>query len=79
MCVICSLQSNLFIVPVGLLEVLPQEMNQRPPSHMCGRSDLETLFLSAHPADWIKISEMLLGPVPQDFQFESKHKAAGYA
>jgi tRNA-dihydrouridine synthase 3 len=65
-------------IPVGLLEVLPQQLNQRPPVHMCGRSDLETLFLSNHCADWIKISEMLLGKVSDDFDFQPKHKANGY-
>jgi len=65
-------------IPVGLLEVLPQDMNQRPPSHMCGRNDLETLMLSKNCADWIKISEMLLGPVPEGFYFEPKHKANAY-
>ena len=65
-------------VPVGLLEVLPQQMNQRPPVNMCGRSDLETLFLSSHCADWIRISEMLIGPVPENFEFQPKHKANGY-
>mmetsp|Transcript_9188 Transcript_9188/g.13134 ORF Transcript_9188/g.13134 Transcript_9188/m.13134 type:complete len:166 (+) Transcript_9188:231-728(+) len=65
-------------VPVGLIEVLPQEMNHRPPTHMCGRSDLETLMLSRHCADWIKISEMLLGPVPEGFRFQPKHKANSY-
>ncbi|KAL3918877.1 MAG: hypothetical protein SGILL_004035 [Bacillariaceae sp.] len=65
-------------VPVGLLEVLPQKMNQRPPPHMMGRNDLETLFMSQQSSDWIKISEMLLGPVPTDFRFEPKHKASGY-
>lgn len=65
-------------VPVGLLEVLPQCMNHRPPNNMCGRSDLETLMLSRNCADWIKISEMLLGPVPEGFLFEPKHKANSY-
>ena len=65
-------------VPVGLLEVIPQQMNHRPPNHMMGRNDLETLFLSDHCADWIAISEMLLGPVPEGFRFEPKHKARGY-
>jgi tRNA-dihydrouridine synthase 3 len=60
-------------VPVYMLEVLPQQMNQRPPvKHMCGRSDLETLMLSSHCGDWIKISEMLLGRVPDGFRFEPK-------
>ena len=54
-------------------------MNQRPPSHMQGRNELETLFMSAHSADWIQISEMLLGPVPDGIKFEPKHRANGYA
>lgn len=65
-------------IPVGMLEVIPQQMNHRPPIHMCGRSDLETLMLSKNCKDWIKISEMLLGPVPDDFLFEPKHKANSY-
>jgi tRNA-dihydrouridine synthase 3 len=66
-------------VPVGMLEVLPQQMNQRPPVNMCGRSDLETLMLSDNCADWIKLTEMLLGPVPEGFDFQPKHKANAYA
>jgi len=65
-------------VPVGLLEYVPQQMNERPPQHISGRNDLETLMLSGHCADWIKISEMLLGPVPDEFRFEPKHRANGY-
>ena len=65
-------------VPIGILEGgCPPHLNMRPPAHMCGRSDLETLFLSTHSHDWVKISEMLLGPVPEGFRFEPKHKAAG--
>uniref|UniRef100_A0A7S3Q1V7 tRNA-dihydrouridine(47) synthase [NAD(P)(+)] n=1 Tax=Chaetoceros debilis TaxID=122233 RepID=A0A7S3Q1V7_9STRA len=67
-------------VPVGLLEAqsVPQQMHQRPPRHMCGRSDLETMMMSMNSADWVKISEMLLGPVREGFKFEPKHKAKGY-
>jgi len=65
-------------VPVGLLEVTPQKMNHRPPLYLQGRSDLETLFLSPHSSDWVKISEMLLGPVPDDFAFKPKHKSSSY-
>ena len=65
-------------VPVALLERIPQAMNQRPPNHMVGRSDLETLFMSTCSYDWLKISEMLLGPIPEGFQFEPKHKANSY-
>ena len=66
-------------VPVGLMEMLPQQMNQRLPAFMSGRDELETLMLSPHSSDWIHISEMLLGPVPDGFRFEPKHKAKAYA
>jgi tRNA-dihydrouridine synthase 3 len=62
-------------VPVGLLEVIPQQMNHRPPLYFFGRSDLETLMLSRDCRDWIRISEMLLGKVEDGFHFEPKHKA----
>jgi tRNA-dihydrouridine synthase 3 len=69
-------------IPVGLLGQVgvlnEQKMNQRLSVHVvCGRSDLETLFLSPHSEDWIKISELLLGPVPEGFQFEPKHETKG--
>ncbi|KAM7302512.1 tRNA-dihydrouridine(47) synthase [NAD(P)(+)]-like [Ixodes scapularis] len=65
-------------IPVGLLEVLPQKINERPPPYR-GRDDLETLFASPSCADWVRISEMLLGPTPEDFSFLPKHKANAYA
>jgi len=65
-------------IPVGMLEVVPQSMNQRPPNYLCGRSDLETLMLSKNSKDWVKISEMLLGQAPDGFVFEPKHKAKSY-
>lgn len=65
-------------IPVGLLEVLPQQINDRP-SPYYGRNDLETLMASDQAVDWIKISELLLGPVPSDFQFVPKHRANAYA
>lgn len=64
-------------VPVGILENPPQKVNERP-SRFRGRDDLETLMASPSAADWIKISEMLLGPVPEGFQFLPKHKANSY-
>ncbi|KAJ3362942.1 tRNA-dihydrouridine(47) synthase [NAD(P)(+)]-like protein [Allomyces javanicus] len=64
-------------IPVGLLEVLPQKMNERPPRFV-GRNDLETLMASDNCNDWIKISEMLLGPAPAEFKFLPKHKANSY-
>lgn len=65
-------------IPVGLLEQPPQRMNDRPPPYV-GRNDLETIMSSPDCADWIKISEMLLGPVPDDFKFLPKHKANSYS
>ncbi|PIA13324.1 FMN-linked oxidoreductase [Coemansia reversa NRRL 1564] len=64
-------------IPAGLLEVLPQKMNERPPPYY-GRNDLETLMASPSPKDWIKISEMVLGPAPDGFTFIPKHKSNAY-
>ncbi|NWU85991.1 DUS3L synthase, partial [Onychorhynchus coronatus] len=64
-------------IPVGLLERLPQRINERPPYYL-GRDYLETLMASQNVDDWIKISELLLGPVPPSFTFLPKHKANSY-
>ncbi|KAK7124159.1 hypothetical protein R3I94_018503 [Phoxinus phoxinus] len=64
-------------IPVGLLERVPQKINERPPFYM-GRDYLESLMASQHVGDWIQISEMLLGPVPKNFSFLPKHKANAY-
>ncbi|KAI5223537.1 Trna-Dihydrouridine(47) Synthase [Nad(P)(+)]-Like [Manis pentadactyla] len=64
-------------VPVGLLERLPQRIRERPPCYL-GRDYLETLMASQTATDWIRISEMLLGPVPPNFIFLPKHKANAY-
>ncbi|XP_065601926.1 tRNA-dihydrouridine(47) synthase [NAD(P)(+)]-like [Cyrtonyx montezumae] len=64
-------------IPVGLLEHLPQKINERPPYYI-GRDYLETLMASQNVDDWIKISELLLGPVPASFTFLPKHKANSY-
>lgn len=65
-------------VPVGLLERLPQRINERPPQYV-GRDDLETLMASDSVLDWIKISEMLLGPAGDKFRFTPKHRSNSYA
>jgi len=62
---------------VGLLDIIPQRLNWRPPSYY-GRDDLETLMASDSAADWIRISEMLLGKVPEGFTFAPKHKSNAY-
>lgn len=41
-------------IPVGLLEVVPQRINEAPKKFV-GRNDLETLLASRNPADWVKI------------------------
>ncbi|XP_064083740.1 tRNA-dihydrouridine(47) synthase [NAD(P)(+)]-like [Macrobrachium nipponense] len=63
-------------IPVGILDQT-QKINQRPPLFK-GRDYLETLFASRSVNDWVKISEMLLGPTPPDFIFLPKHKANAY-
>lgn len=62
-------------VPVGLIEVLPQKMNIRSQRYF-GRSDLETLMASDNVSDWIKLSEMVLGPAADTFSFIPKHKSS---
>ena len=64
-------------VPQGILERPPQRMNQRIPKYVT-RNDLETLLASPNCSDWIRISEMFLGKVPEGFAFEPKHRANGY-
>lgn len=64
-------------VPIGLLEHLPPSLQDRPPAYR-GRSDLETLLASENYLDWIKLSEMFLGPAHKDFTFVPKHKSNSY-
>lgn len=64
-------------IPIGVLERLPQRMGDRPPYYV-GRDDLETLMASPNAQDWVRITEMLLGPVPSDFRFVPKHKSNSY-
>ncbi|BGP27994.1 tRNA-dihydrouridine synthase 3 [Rhodotorula toruloides] len=64
-------------VPVGLLERLPTNMNERP-FVFRGRDELETLLSSDQSKDWVKITEMFLGPTPDDWSFVPKHKAASH-
>ena len=65
-------------VPYGLLERYPVEMWHRPIPFQ-GRDDLETLMGSPYSEDWVRISEMLLGPTPAGFRFEPKHASNSYS
>ncbi|KAI0126432.1 hypothetical protein BJ170DRAFT_405848 [Xylariales sp. AK1849] len=64
-------------IPIGLLEYLPPNMQDRPPAFR-GRNELETLLASDNYKDWIKISEMFLGPAHPGFKFQPKHKSNSY-
>lgn len=75
---LCEWLSYLYrYVPVGLLEVLPQRLNERPDVFK-GRDELETLMASDNVSDWIKLTELVLGPAPESFSFIPKHKSNSY-
>ncbi|KAF9467198.1 hypothetical protein BDZ94DRAFT_1211631 [Collybia nuda] len=61
-------------VPIGLLEHLPGRINDRAPAFR-GRNELETLLASGDSQDWVKISEMFLGPAPESWTFTPKHRS----
>jgi len=42
--------------------------------HSSGRI-IETLLASGDSGDWVKISEMFLGPAPESWTFTPKHKS----
>ncbi|XP_030381116.1 tRNA-dihydrouridine(47) synthase [NAD(P)(+)]-like [Scaptodrosophila lebanonensis] len=64
-------------IPEELLVAPPQKINARPQKYR-GRDEMETLMSSNNSADWVKLSEMLLGRVPEGFSFMPKHKANAY-
>lgn len=64
-------------VPIGLLEAMPPQINWRPRPYF-GRSDIETKLASTNASDWVEITEMLLGKVPDGFSFTPKHKSNAY-
>ena len=73
-------------IPLGLLErepgadaALPQRMGDKCPPLRGARDALELLMASPDAGDWVRISEMLLGPVPRDFKFVPKHKSSNAA
>ncbi|CAI9764351.1 unnamed protein product [Fraxinus pennsylvanica] len=64
-------------IAVSHLDIILQRIDRRTPSYF-GRDDLETLMASDSAADWIRISEILLGKVPAGFTFSPKHKSNAY-
>lgn len=56
MCVLTILTYDCICryIPVGVLERVPQKINERPPTFV-GRDELETLMASNNCQDWIKI------------------------
>ena len=63
-------------VPVGLVERpdFVVRMCHRAPFFR-GRDELETLLGSHRGADWVSITEILLGKAPDDFRFKPRHKS----
>lgn len=50
-----------------------------PPSHpLTGAMSAETLLASPDCNDWVKVSEMFLGPAPASWSFTPKHKSNAY-
>ncbi|EDW13403.1 tRNA-dihydrouridine(47) synthase [NAD(P)(+)]-like [Drosophila mojavensis] len=71
-------QSFLYrYIPEELQLSPPQKINARPQKYR-GRDEMETLMSSGNASDWVRLSEMLLGPVPHGFSFVPKHKANAF-
>merc|ERR1719491_233599 len=68
-------------IPVGVLERTASIHESAPHGmYYVGRNDLETLMASRNVEDWVRITEMLLGPVgDSEFVFVPKHRASAYA
>eukprot|EP00811_Abedinium_folium_P004377 NODE_1402_length_2489_cov_6.941152.p1 GENE.NODE_1402_length_2489_cov_6.941152~~NODE_1402_length_2489_cov_6.941152.p1 ORF type:complete len:770 (+),score=239.32 NODE_1402_length_2489_cov_6.941152:189-2312(+) len=64
-------------VPAGVLETPFNRLNWRPAAFV-GRSDIETKLSSHSAKDWIELTEMLLGKVPENFTFVPKHRSNAY-
>lgn len=73
-------QSFLYrYIPLGILANPPQKIQQRPENDTYkGRDEVETMMSSNKSSDWVKMSEIFLGKVPEGFVFLPKHKANSY-
>jgi len=70
-----SLSFQSRYIPLGIIEVLPPRMNDRPPQFR-GRDELETLISSGKSQDWVKL---FLGPPSEGWHFTPKHKSNAYS
>ncbi|KZT59268.1 FMN-linked oxidoreductase [Calocera cornea HHB12733] len=61
-------------IPIGLLERPIGMLNERAPAYH-GRDELETLLASADSKKWVEISSMFLGPPPDHWDFQPKHRS----
>jgi len=61
-------------IPIGLLERPIGVLNERAPAYQ-GRDELETLFASSDSKKWVEISSMFLGPPPDQWNFQPKHRS----
>ncbi|KAI6003161.1 hypothetical protein EDC04DRAFT_2882888 [Pisolithus marmoratus] len=64
-------------IPIGLLECLPMQIYEHTPAFR-GRDELEALLVSLNSQDWVRVSEMFLGPAPETWSFTPKHKSNAY-
>lgn len=64
-------------LPVGILERVPVQINERAPNWR-GRNELESLLGSSQVDDWIKLSEMFFGKTDENFVFTPKHKSNSF-
>mmetsp|Transcript_2268 Transcript_2268/g.6775 ORF Transcript_2268/g.6775 Transcript_2268/m.6775 type:complete len:538 (-) Transcript_2268:32-1645(-) len=71
--------------PVGIFERAGERLHElRPRMNLrfntaIGRDHLEMTLSSRDPTNWIKISELFLGPVPSDFNFQPKHVSSAWS
>ncbi|EJU01613.1 FMN-linked oxidoreductase [Dacryopinax primogenitus] len=61
-------------IPIGVLERPIGKLNERAPAYH-GRDELETLLASTDSNKWVEISSMFLGPPPDQWKFEPKHRS----
>lgn len=62
------------------MPVKPQCMHWQTASRLYKVTLCDVLLVcSDNAADWVRISEMLLGPTPVNFSFAPKHKSNAYA